>query len=150
MTVSPFRKSSKPVLIVEARFYEPFADSLVEAAIEVLQAEKVPYERFAVPGVFELPAAISMAAETGNYGGFIALGCVIRGETTHYDYVCEQSARALMDLSVHAHLAIGFGIITAENAKQAEVRADKNGKNMGGKAAKAALRMMEAQAKFLG
>ena len=124
------------ILIVEARFYEDIADGLVEGAIQSLEAAGFSYERLEVPGVFEVPAAIRMAIrslETGSnpniYAGYLALGCVIRGETSHYDYVCGESARALMDLATNFSLAIGFGILTCENMEQARMRADINQKN---------------------
>ena len=113
------------------------------------------YERIEVPGVFEVPAAIRMAIcslEAGYsrkiYAGFLALGCVIRGETSHYDYVCRESARALMDLATNSSVAMGFGILTCENMQQARVRADINQKNKGGEAARACLRMIDVKRHF--
>ncbi|MFT5703284.1 MAG: 6,7-dimethyl-8-ribityllumazine synthase, partial [Rickettsiales bacterium] len=97
---------------------------------------------------FEIPAAIALAAKTGNYQGYIALGCVIRGETTHYDYVCMESARGLNELGYKNHLAIGYGIITCENEDQAIARADLKQKDKGGFAVQACLRMIELQNKF--
>lgn len=132
------------ILIIEARFYEKYSDMLVQAAIAELEAAGYEYERITVPGAFEIPAVISMAIDGGrDYAGFIALGCVIRGQTTHYDYVCNESARGLNDIAIKHKAAIGFGIIAAENREQAEVRADKNQKNMGGKAAKACIDMIK-------
>ena len=143
------------ILIVEARFYESIADQLVEGAIESLEKAGYLYERIEVPGVFEIPAAIRMALcslETGYcpnvYTGFLALGCVIRGETSHYDYVCRESARALMDLATNNSLAMGFGILTCENMEQARVRANIHEKNKGGEAALACLRMIEVKRHF--
>ena len=143
------------ILIVEARFYESIAGQLIEGAIESLEKAGYLYERIEVPGVFEVPAAIRMAIcslEAGCspkiYAGFLALGCVIRGETSHYDYVCRESARALMDLATNSSVAMGFGILTCENMQQARVRADINQKNKGGEAARACLRMIDVKRHF--
>ena len=138
------------VLIVEARFYEDIADELAEGAIAVLEKAGVPFERVAVPGAFEVPAAIRFAirsmqvrSSTGRYSGFVALGCVIRGETDHYDHIARESSRALMDLATHYSVALGFGILTCENREQAWARASVDQKNVGGSAARACVRMME-------
>ncbi|MEK9754002.1 MAG: 6,7-dimethyl-8-ribityllumazine synthase [Rhodospirillaceae bacterium] len=148
--------AAKPtILIVEARFYTEIADSLAEGAIRALDAAGFENERLAVPGVFEVPAAIRMAlrsmeihSSSRSYAGFIALGCVIRGETSHYDYVCSESSRAIMDLTTTHNVAIGFGILTCENGEQAWARADVNHKNKGGEAAEACLWMIEVQRHF--
>lgn len=137
------------ILIVEARFYEAIADNLSKAAKAELEKAGATHETLAVPGCFEIPAAVAMAMESGDYDGYVALGCVIRGETTHYDYVCGESARGLNALAMEGN-AIGYGIITAENREQANVRADANQKNVGGRAAKACLEMMVIKQKFLG
>jgi len=143
------------VLIVEARFYPGIADELVNGASATLDAAGFDHERIEVPGVFEIPAAIRMALRSmefhsgsNSYAGFIALGCVIRGETDHYDHVCRESSRALMDLATEYALAFGLGVLTCENMEQAQVRADNNGKNKGGVAAEACLRMMEVKRHF--
>jgi 6,7-dimethyl-8-ribityllumazine synthase len=136
------------LLIVEARFYTHIADMLVEGASACLTDHGATFERIAIPGAFEIPAAIAMAATSGKYDGFIALGCVIRGETTHYDYVCAESARGLNELAITQHLAIGYGILTTENEAQALVRADPGHKNKGRDAALAALRMIELKHHF--
>ena len=148
--------TTKPtILIVEARFYTEIADQLADGAIKALDAAGYEHERLAVPGVFEVPAAIRMAlrsmeihSSSRSYAGFIALGCVIRGETSHYDYVCSESSRALMDLTTDYNVALGFGILTGENGEQARVRADVNRKNKGGEAAQACLRMIDVQRHF--
>ena len=129
-------------LIVEARFYEDLADAQVEGAEQALNKAGASWERIRVPGALEIPAAIAFA-ETGarHYDGYVALGCVIRGETTHYDIVCGESARALMDLAVAENLAIGNGILTVENSDQAWDRADHKRKDKGGGAAEAAIAM---------
>ena len=131
-------------LIVEARFYEDIADALAEGAISALTSAGAEFDRIAVPGALEIPAAIAMAAQSPEgplYDGYIALGCVIRGETYHFEIVCNESARALMDLSTMELIAIGNGILTVENADQAWERADKSRKDKGGDAARAALSM---------
>lgn len=138
------------ILLIEARFYENIANQLAEAAIEVIEESGFSYERLEVPGCFEIPAAISMARATKKYDGYVALGCVIRGETTHYDYVCGESARGINQLAIEHQLAVGYGIITAENRGQASARADKDQKNVGGRAARACLEMLAIQQKFKG
>lgn len=130
------------VLIVEARFYEDMADALAEGAAAVLDEAGIAYERIAVPGVLEVPVAIKYAAASGLYDGYVALGVVIRGETTHYDIVCNESARGLMELGIKDGLAIGNGVQTVENADQAWARCKKSDKDKGGGAAKAAIALM--------
>jgi len=140
------------ILIVEARFYDDLADEMAKGAEEALQAAGATFERIAVPGAFEVPAAIAMAAfgEGGpRYDGYVALGCVIRGETTHYDYVAGESARKLQDLAADEGLAIGYGILTTENDEQAWARADRKRGNKGRDAAGACLRMVELRRQYL-
>ncbi|MBT6094423.1 MAG: 6,7-dimethyl-8-ribityllumazine synthase [Rhodospirillaceae bacterium] len=147
---------AKPcILIVEARYYGDIADGLAAGAINALEAADFDHERLEVPGVFEIPAAIRMAIRSmefhsgsKSYAGFIALGCVIRGETSHYDYVCGESSRALMDLTTEYSVALGFGVLTCENSEQARVRADINAKNKGGEAAEACMHMMDVKRHF--
>ncbi len=140
--------SAAHVMIVEARYYTHIADELMKGAVAALDAAGASHERVMVPGAFEIPAAIRFAALAGERGtarrcdGFIALGCVIRGETTHYDYVCEQSSRGLQDLALAHDLAIGFGILTVENEAQALARAEVGKRNKGGEAARACLAMI--------
>lgn len=139
------------VLIVEARFYEDIADELVAGAVATLAQAGASYERLSVPGAFEIPGTIAMALAGGGqrpFDAFIALGCVIRGETTHYDYVCGATARGLMDLAVRQRAAIGYGILTVENHDQAWERAAVAHKNKGRNAAEAALRMAELNEHF--
>ncbi len=135
------------VLIVEARFYDEIADHLADSVIAELDKAGYDYERVSVPGVFEVPAAILLGMLSGKYDGAVALGCVIRGETDHYDHICREASRALMELSMEG-VAIGFGILTVENYDQALVRADINGKNKGAEVAAAVLRMMELKDHF--
>jgi 6,7-dimethyl-8-ribityllumazine synthase len=139
---------AKPkLLIVEARFYDDLADALLDGAKAALDEAGAAYDVVTVPGALEIPAAISFAldgADEGgtDYDGFVALGTVIRGETHHFDIVANESARALMDLSVEDSLAIGNGILTTENEEQAWVRARRNEGDKGGFAARAALTMI--------
>ena len=133
---------SKKVLIVEARFYEDMADALAEGAAAVLDAAGVAYERVSVPGVLEVPVAIKYAADSNAYDGYVALGVVIRGETTHYEIVCNESARALMELGIKDQLSIGNGIQTVENSDQAWARCKMAEKDKGGGAARATLALM--------
>ena len=135
-------------LIIEARFYDDIMDSLVEGAVGQLEKSDFNYERIEVPGVLEIPSAITLAENTGRFLGFVALGCVIRGETSHYDTVCGESARGLMQLSIDRHLAIGNGILTVENKQQAWERALMSRKNRGGNAAFAAIRMLSIKEHF--
>ena len=143
------------ILIIEARFYEELADELARGAIEAIEARGATWQRVSVPGVLEIPAAVKYALDAMAHGaftkkidGFVTLGCVIRGETTHYDIVSNESARALMDLSVERSLALGNGIQTVENEKQAWARARVNEKNKGGGAANACLDMIELKRSF--
>jgi 6,7-dimethyl-8-ribityllumazine synthase len=137
------------ILIVEARFYAEIADEMLKGCVAALEQAGATHDRLSVPGAFEIPAAIAMAIAPGEatgrtrFDGFVALGCVIRGETTHYDYVCEESARGLQDLAIRHRLAVGYGIITVENAEQAWARARTDRKNKGGDAARACLAMIE-------
>ena len=133
---------SKKILIVEARFYDDMADALAEGAIAALEQAGCTYERVSVPGVLEVPVAIKYAAETGAYDGYVALGVVIRGETSHYDIVCGESARGLMKLGIKDKLAIGNGIQTVEDEAQAWARCRMSEKNKGGGAALAALSLL--------
>jgi 6,7-dimethyl-8-ribityllumazine synthase len=135
------------LLIVEARFYDGLADALLEGAKAALDEAGASYDVVTVPGALEIPAVISFAldsAEDGGteYDGFVALGCVIRGETYHFEIVANESSRALMDLAVEESLAIGNGILTVENEAQAWVRARRNEGDKGGFAARAALTMI--------
>ena len=137
------------ILIVEARFYEAISDMLLDGAMDALDdvAADAEVHKIVVPGALEIPHVIAMAQGAGaGYDAYVALGCVIRGETTHYDYVCQESARALMDLATGQQLCIGNGIITVENEKQAKARADKAQKDKGGFAARAAVTMTNIKA----
>jgi 6,7-dimethyl-8-ribityllumazine synthase len=130
------------VLIVEARFYPHLNDMLLDGARTAIEAAGHKHETITVPGALELPAAISLAAKSGRFCAFVALGVVIRGETYHFEVVAEESARALMDLTLDG-FAIGNGVLTVENEGQAIVRADPKQLDKGGHAARAALSLLE-------
>ena len=134
-------------LIVEARFYDHLNDMLVAGAKAALEEAGHSVEVLTVPGALEIPGAIAIAAETGRYDGFVAIGVVIRGETYHFEIVAGESARGIMALTMDG-IAIGNGIITVENEEQALVRADPSKKNKGGEAAKAALALLDLQGRF--
>jgi 6,7-dimethyl-8-ribityllumazine synthase len=135
------------VLIVEARFYEHLNDLLLEGARAAIEAAGHSYETVTVPGALEIPAAIAMAAESGDYDAFVALGVVIRGETYHFEIVAGESARGIMALTLDG-LAIGNGILTVEDEAQALARARPVEKDKGGEAAKAALTMLALKDRF--
>ena len=135
------------VLIAEARFYAHLNDLLLAGARAVLEAAGHSHETVTVPGALELPAAISLASESGRFDAFVALGVVIRGETYHFEIVAGESARALMALTLDG-LAIGNGILTVENEAQAIVRADPAQADKGGDAARAALALLDLKARF--
>ncbi|ACT59069.1 6,7-dimethyl-8-ribityllumazine synthase [Hirschia baltica] len=118
------------ILIVTSRYYEKIVLELEAGVEEALDRVGATYETIEVPGAFEIPAAIRMAMDAAEFDGFIGLGCVIRGETSHYDYVCGETARAMMDISLLG-TPIGFGVLTVENQDQAWVRADRKQKNKG-------------------
>lgn len=136
------------LLIIDAPYYKELSAELRRGAIEALEKAGATYDSVSVPGVLEIPTAVAMAitaAENGGteYDGYVTLGVVIRGETTHYDVVAGESARAIMDLCVTFDLALGNGIQTVENEAQAWARAKVDDKNKGGGAADAALAMIK-------
>lgn len=139
----PLPEFDRPVkvLIVVAPYYKDIADALVAGARGVLDQAGAEAELVEVPGALEVPAAIALAHRLSNFDGYVALGCVIRGETTHYDTVCNDSSRGLTLLNLQG-CAIGNGILTVENRGQAEVRAEVAGQNKGGGAAAAALHLI--------
>ncbi len=137
------------ILIATARFYDEITRELEAGATEEFAKAGASVETISVPGAFEIPGVIAMAADSAKYDGYVALGCVIRGETSHYDYVCAESARGLMTLAVERRLAIGYGILTVENRDQAWVRADREQKNKGRDAAEACLAMLDLRRKFV-
>jgi len=135
------------ILIVEARFYGSLNDMLIAGATSAIEAAGHDIEVLTVPGALEIPGAIALAAESGEFDAFVAIGIVIRGETYHFEIVAGESARAIMALTMDG-IAIGNGILTVENEEQALVRADPAQKNKGGEAAQAALTMLELARRF--
>jgi len=148
--VEPGSGAGIHALVVEARFYGHIADELLAGATEALARAGATYEIVTVPGALEIPAAIAFALEHTATRCFVALGTVIRGETTHYEIVAGESARALMDLSVQRGIALGNGILTVENEEQALARADRKRLNKGGGAADAAIAMALLQRRLRG
>jgi 6,7-dimethyl-8-ribityllumazine synthase len=138
------------ILILEARFYDHLSDMLAEGAMTTLKEAGASMERVQLPGALEIPPAIAMAAATGKYDGYVALGCVIRGETYHFDIVCNESARGIMELGTHRQLAIGNGILTVENEAQALERADPAKDNKGAGAANACLALIRLKHTWMG
>lgn len=138
------------VLVVEARFHAHVNDLLLEGARAALAAAGAEAAWLTVPGALEIPPAIAMAHAAGRFDAYVALGCVIRGETTHYELVAGESARGLMDLGTRLGLAIGNGILTVENEEQALVRADPGHQDKGGGAAVAALTLLAWRRKLEG
>ena len=135
------------ILIVEARFYAHLNDMLIAGAKAAITQAGHEAEVLTVPGALEVPGAIALAAESGEYDGFVAIGVVIRGETYHFEIVAGESARAIMALTMDG-IAIGNGILTTENEEQALVRADPAQKDKGGEAAKAALALLALVERF--
>ena len=136
------------LLMVIAPYYRAIAEHLQRGAQVAAEEAGAKLDSVFVPGAFEIPAAIAHASRANTYDGFIALGCVVRGETSHYDYVCGESARGLMDLSVRDGLAIGYGILTVNNLEQAQERADPGRGDKGGEAARACLAMIALKQRF--
>ena len=140
------------ILLVVAPYYRDISEQLVAGTAGELERAGATWERLDVAGAFEIPAAISIAhhARSGRrpFDGYVALGCVIRGETSHYDHICTETARAIQDLAVLHHLAIGFGVLTCENGEQARVRAAVDRKNKGGEAARACLATLAVKQSF--
>jgi 6,7-dimethyl-8-ribityllumazine synthase len=134
-------KTKAHLLILEARFYGDLCDELARGAIAAIERAGATWERHAVPGALEVPGAVAAAARTKRFDGFVALGCVLRGETSHYDIVANESARGIMDLTLTGHI-IGNGILTCENEAQAWARARVAEMDKGGGAADAALAMI--------
>ncbi|MEM7300496.1 MAG: 6,7-dimethyl-8-ribityllumazine synthase [Pseudomonadota bacterium] len=148
--------TAKPhVLIIDAPYYAAICAELLGGATEALAMAGATFDRVSVPGVLEIPSALSMALEAmsrggTHYDGFVTLGCVIRGETTHYDVVAGESARAIMDICIAECIALGNGIQTVENEAQAWARANRTEKNKGGGAAEAALAMIAVRDQLFG
>ncbi len=145
----PMPEFDRPVkvLIVVAPFYREIADDLIAGARATLDAAGVEHETVEVPGALEIPAAVGIAGRTGDFHGFVALGCVIRGETTHYETVCNDSSRGLTMLGLSG-ICVGNGILTVETYEQAAVRAGEQDK--GGGAAAAALHLVALSRRWTG
>lgn len=135
------------ILIVEARFYDHLNDMLLAGARRAIEQAGHHHETVTVPGALEIPGALALAAETGRYDAYVAIGVVIRGETYHFEIVSNESARGIMALTMDG-IAIGNGILTTENEAQAIYRADPDQADKGGGAAKAALAMLDLRQKF--
>jgi len=152
----PLNGTAAPhILIVEARYYDEIADQLLTGATGAVKAAGGSFDVLTVPGALEIPAAMAIALDAAAvrgrpYDGAVALGCVVRGETTHYEIVSNESARALMDLSVARGLPLGNGILTVENDAQARARASISDMNKGGGAADAALQMVSLKRRLYG
>lgn len=138
----------KPILIVASPYYKELSEMLISGATAAIYAAGYEAEMLPVPGALEIPAAIAQAHQSDRYSAYVALGCVLRGETTHYEIVSNESARGLMDLSTHKLAAIGNGILTCETMAQAIERADPKQGNKGGEAAQAALRLLQIRQVF--
>lgn len=144
------------VLIVEARYYDDLSDLLLAGAKRALEAAGAEHSVIQVPGALEIPTAIAIAEESGrapigvHYDGYVALGCVIRGETYHFEIVANESARGLMDLGVKHRLAVGNGILTTEDEDQAHWRADPDQADKGGAAARACLDLISLKRNLRG
>ena len=144
------------LLIIDSRFYEDIADELVKGAVAAIEAGQGTHTRVSVPGAFEIPAAVRFAVRSmelvggrRRYDGFVLLGCIIRGETDHYEHVCRESIRGISDLAVRYSLAVGLGILTCDTREQALARANVNEGNKGGAAAEAAMHMIRVKRSFL-
>jgi 6,7-dimethyl-8-ribityllumazine synthase len=135
------------ILIVTSRYYAHIAAELEAGVVEGLEKVGATHEFLEVPGAFEIPGAIAMAMNSGEWDGFVALGCVIRGETSHYDLITNHVARGLMELSISG-VPLGFGVLTVENEEQAKVRADRKQKNKGAEVVAAVLRMVGLSYRF--
>lgn len=148
-TVLPAPAFDKPVkvLIVVSPYYSEIANGLLTGAKAALEEAGATYDVVEMPGALEIPTAIGISDRQSNFDGYVALGCVIRGETTHYETVCNDSSRALQLLGLQG-LCIGNGILTVETKAQAEVRADPEGQNKGGGAALAALHLIALRRKW--
>jgi 6,7-dimethyl-8-ribityllumazine synthase len=147
--VLPSPRFERPtrLLVVVAPYYRDIADELVAGALMAIGAAGAEAEVVEVPGALEVPVAIRLASRSGAFDGYVALGCVIRGETTHYETVCNDSSRGLMLLGLQG-LCIGNGILTVEDHAQAAVRADATGQNKGGGAAEAAMHLIVLARRF--
>lgn len=137
------------LLVIEARYYTDIADSLIDGVKAALDKAGATFDVVTTSGAYELPATLHFALQGKKaYDGFVLLGCVIRGQTTHYDQILDAVFPKVLDLSTEHNLALGMGVLTVENKEQAAYRADKDKKDYGGAAARAALRMIELKKEF--
>ena len=133
---------SNCILIISSRFYSDISSCLELEAINLIKEKGYDYELVEVPGAFEVPAALAYAAKTSKYIGYVALGCVIRGETYHFDLIANECARKIIDISNEFLKPVGFGVLTCDNLKQAIVRSDIGKKNKGKEAANACIKLL--------
>jgi len=140
--------SVNKILIIEARFYDHIGDMLLNGAKDYLTSNGHEFDVVTLPGALEIPSAMAFAAQSGEYDGFVVLGCVIRGETGHYDVVVNESARGVYAVALAHDLCVGNGVLTVENEDQAIVRADPAQKNKGKDAAEAALKLVEVKKRY--
>jgi 6,7-dimethyl-8-ribityllumazine synthase len=156
--MSDMYENAPYLLIIDSRFYEDLSDELVRGAIAEMDSIGGTYRRVSVPGVFEIPAGIRLAVRSmelvsaaahNRFDGYIALGCVIRGETDHYEHVSRESLRGVNDLAMQYSIAVGMGILTCNTKEQAMERASVDKGNVGGRAARTAVQMVEFKRSFL-
>ncbi len=136
------------VIVIDGQFYHDIAEELVRGAVYVLENHDISYDHVSVPGAFELPGAVRMAMDSKKYDGYVALGCVIRGETSHYDHVCAETMRGLQQLVLEHAIALGTGVLTCETKEQAWTRARETEGNKGASAAYACMKMMQLREQF--
>lgn len=144
------KKTEGRAIILEARFYNEIADDLASGAIATLEQAGMQYDRMTVPGSLELPTALKWAAQSGKYDCYVVLGCIIRGETYHFEIVCNETARGIHAVALELGLPVGNGVLTTENIAQAMDRADPARQNKGGWAAYAAIHMLEMKRQLAG
>jgi 6,7-dimethyl-8-ribityllumazine synthase len=144
------------LLVIDSAYYPEVSEELVKGALAEIGKSGGTYTRVSVPGAFEIPGAIRMAVRSlelvggrRRFDGYVALGCVIRGETSHYDHVCQEVTRGLMDIALNFSVAVGNGVLTCENKEQAMIRANPEQGNKGGFAAGAAIRMIDVKRQIL-
>lgn len=135
------------ILIIKAAFYEDITNNLFDSAVNEIKNNHFQFDEINVPGAFEIPATIAMHKDK-NYDGFIILGCVIKGQTSHFDYICQGLTYGITKLSIKYKLSIGFGVLTVDNHSQALDRSARNNKNYGFKAAKACIEMIKISKKI--
>ena len=150
MPTAPSVRGAAPrLLIVRAPYYRAVIDGMTEAAIRILDEAGAAHEVLDVAGAYELPQAIRIVLRSAErFDGFVALGCVVRGETDHYDFICAASMNGLMDVALQYGIALGTGLLTTDTLTQAEARSGSDGHNKGAEAAVAALKQVDAARRF--